>query len=118
MEVVASNVKLVFIWMGLAAPNVPLTVRNAQARPYVKCVLKDSMDLAVMLPAQYHALTVKVMTSALNVLTDGMVQLVSYTVQSDVKTLLVIKHPGNVPMAVQMDFILVVITACTVQITV
>ena len=118
MEVVASNVKMVFIWMGLAAPNVPLTVRNAQARPYVECVLEDSTDLVVILHAQYHAPTVKVMTSALNVLTDGMVQLVSYTVQLDVKTLFVIKHPGNVLMAVQIDSISVVIHACPVQITV
>ena len=118
LEVVASNVKMVIILMGLAAPNVPLTVKNAQARPYVKCVLKDSTALVVILHAQYPALTVKVMTSALNVLTDGMVQLVSYTVQLDVKTLYVIKHPGNVPMDVQLDSILVVIHACPVQITV
>ena len=71
-----------------------------------------------MLHAQHHASTVKVMTSALNVLTDDMVQLVSYTVQLDVKALSVIKHPGNVPMAVQLDSILVVIHACPVQITV
>ena len=118
LEVVASDVKMVFIWMGLAAPNVPLTVRNAQARPNVKCVLKDSTALVVMLHAQHHASTVKVMTSVLNVLTDVMVQLVSYTVQLDVKTLSVINHPGNVLMAVQMDSILVVIHACPVQITV